>query len=73
MTILRQGTLEEMVTGRRRLNLYGCLHLHSAAFKGFHHSNELGERPRVHLAHRAAAMDLDRDLTQAELGRDLLV
>ena len=37
------------------------------------HSNELGERPRSHLLHHAASMNLERDFADAELRRRLLV
>src|SRR6267142_1796368 len=37
------------------------------------HPDQLRERPRLHLPHDAAAMDLDRDLAGSQLRGDLLV
>src|SRR5712671_2304349 len=37
------------------------------------HFDQIRERPRPHLPHHMAAMNLDRDLAEAHLGRNLLV
>ena len=37
------------------------------------HSDQLGKRCGAHLLHDLAAMDLDRDLADAQLGRGLFV
>src|SRR3954447_25535978 len=50
-----------------------CLRLARAAFERFHHTHDLRERTRPHLAHRAPSMELDGDLAEIELARDLLV
>src|SRR6267142_1704060 len=39
----------------------------------FDHPHQLGERGRAHLLHDVAAMNLDRDLADAQLGGNLLV
>ena len=40
--------------------------------QGFRHPHQVGQGFCLHLAHRLAAMDLDRDLAEAKLGSRLL-
>ena len=37
------------------------------------HSDQFGQRVRIHLLHDAPAMDLDRNLGNSDFSRDLLV
>ena len=41
--------------------------------KGFGHPHQVRQRPSIHFSHRRPAMDLDRNLAQAEVARHLLV